>query len=325
MPPTSDSKPKILVTRRLPERVEARLARDYDAILNPEDRTYSDDEVIALAKDAAAILPCPTEGFSAGQIARLPEGVRIVACYSVGVDHVDLEAAKTRGLIVTNTPGVLSDATAEIAILLMLGAARRASEGETLVRSGAWNAFAPTFMLGTQLNGKRLGIVGMGSIGRGVAARARGLGMEIHYHNRSRLDPALEAGAKYHARLEDLLGLSEVLSINCPATPETRHLLNARTIALLPDAAIVVNTARGSVIDDEALIAALGSGKLAAAGLDVYEGEPNIHPAYRDLKNTFLLPHMGSATLETREAMGFKACDNLNAYFAGAECPDRVV
>lgn len=319
------SKPTVLVTRRLPERVEQRLARDFDARLNAEDALLGSDGMIEAAAGAAAILPCPTEPFSADVIARLPASVKIVACYSVGVDHVDLAAAKARGLVITNTPGVLSDATAEIAILVMLGAARRASEGEALVRSGNWNAFAPTFMLGTQLNGKRLSILGMGSIGRGLAKRARGLGMEIHYHNRSRLDPTLEEGAAYHDTLEGLLAVSDVLSINCPATSETHHLIDAAAIERLPEGAILVNTARGNIVETGALLAALKSGRLRAAGLDVYENEPNIDPAFRDLPNTFLMPHAGSATLETREAMGFKACDNLDAYFAGKDCPDRVV
>jgi len=322
----TDSKPTVLVTRRLPERVEARLARDFDARLNAADELLGPDGMIAAAKGADAILPCPTELFGAEIIGRLPESVKIVACYSVGVDHVDLAAAGARGLAITNTPGVLSDATAEIAMLVMLGAARRASEGEALVRSGAWDAFSPTFMLGTQLTGKRLGILGMGGIGRGVAARARGFGMEIHYHNRSRLDPpALEEGATYHATLEALLAVSDVLSVNCPASPETHHLIDAAAIDRLPEGAILVNTARGNIVETGALIAALKSGRLRAAGLDVYENEPAIDPAFRELKNTFLMPHAGSATLETREAMGFKACDNLDAYFAGQDCPDRVV
>jgi lactate dehydrogenase-like 2-hydroxyacid dehydrogenase len=321
----SASKPTVLVTRRLPERVEERLTRDFDARLNAEDTLLGSDRMIEAAEGAAAILPCPTEAFSADVIERLPDSVKIVACYSVGVDHVDLDAAQARGLIITNTPHVLTDATAEIAILVMLGAARRAGEGEALVRSGDWKAFAPTFMLGTQLNGKRLGIVGMGSIGRGVARRARGFGMEIHYHNRSRLDPALEEGATYHASLDDLLAVSDVLSINCPATPETHHLIDAAAIERLPAGAILVNTARGNIVETGALISALKSGRLRAAGLDVYENEPNIDPAFRNLPNTFLMPHAGSATLETREAMGFKACDNLDAFFAGKDCPDRVV
>jgi lactate dehydrogenase-like 2-hydroxyacid dehydrogenase len=314
----------VLVGRKLPEAVEARLARDYQPRLNPDDRLYTSDELIAAAEGAAAIVPCHTEHLTAEVIAKLPESVRAICNYSVGVDHVDLAAAKARGIIVTNTPDVLSDATAEIAILLMLGAARRASEGEHLVRSATWKDWSPSFMVGRQVTGKRFAVVGMGRVGQVVARRARGFDMEIHYHNRSRLEPAAEAGATYHESLDSLLGVADVLSLNCPATPETKGLLNAETIARLPDGAIVVNTARGALVNDEDLIAALDSGKVAAAGLDVYNNEPNIDPRYRELSNTFLLPHIGSATLETRDAMGFRALDNLDAVLAGREPKDRV-
>ena len=317
-------KPVVLVTRKLPQTVEDRLRRDYDPRLNADDRLYSSDELIEGARDADAILPCHTEHLSAEVIARLPDGVRVIANFSVGVDHVDLTAAKARGIIVTNTPDVLSDATAEIALLLMLGAARRGSEGERLVRANQWRDWSPAFMVGTQVTGKRLGILGMGRVGQVVARRARGFDMEIHYQNRNRLPAGPETGAVFHKTVEDLLPVSQVLSINCPATPETRGLLNAERIALLPDGAIVVNTARGAIIDDEALIAALASGKLAAAGLDVFNGEPAIHPGYREIENAFLLPHIGSATRETRDAMGFRALDNLDAVFAGREPGDRV-
>ncbi len=280
--------------------------------------------MLALAADAHAILPCHTEHLRAEVIARLPDSVRIIANFSVGVDHCDLEAAKARGIVVTNTPDVLSDATAEIAILLMLGAARRASEGERLVRAGQWKTWSPAFMVGTQVTGKRLGIVGMGRVGQAVARRVRGLDMAVHYHNRRRLAPEAEAGALYHPSLEEMLPVCDVLSLHCPATPETLDLLNAERIALLPDGAIVVNTARGAIVDEAALIAALGSGKLAAAGLDVYKNEPDIRPEFRELDNAFLLPHIGSATKETRDAMGFRALDNLDAFFAGREPGDRV-
>ena len=314
----------VLVTRKLPEAVEDRLRRDYDARLNPDDRFYPSDELVALADGADAILPCHTEILSAEVIARLPDSVRAIVNFSVGVNHVDLDAAKARGIVVTNTPDVLSDATAEIAMLLMLGAARRASEGEALVRSGEWDAWSPAFMVGIQMTGKRLGIIGMGRVGQVVARRARGFDMAVHYHNRRRLDAETEAGAVYHHTLEGLLPRCDFLSIHCPATPETRHLLDARRIALLPDGAIVVNTARGAIVDDEALIAALRSGKVAAAGLDVFNNEPDIHPAYRELETTFLLPHVGSATRETRDAMGFRALDNLDAIAAGRAPRDRV-
>ncbi len=318
------SKPVVLVTRKLPDAVEARLVRDYDARLNPDDALYTADGLVAAAEGTDAILPCHTEKFTADVVARLPACVKAIANFSVGVDHVDLQAAKNKGIIVTNTPDVLSDATAEIAMLCLLGAARRGGEGEALVRTGGWKDWSPSFMVGTQVTGKRLGVIGMGRVGQVVAKRARCFDMEIHYHNRSRLDPGLEAGAIFHPNLDDMLPLSQFLSLNCPNTPATIGLLNAERIAKLPDGAIVINTARGSVVDDSALIAALKSGKLAAAGLDVFNNEPDIHPEYRKLKNTFLLPHIGSATTETRDAMGFRALDNLDAIFAGRDPADRV-
>lgn len=317
-------KPVVLVGRKLPAAVEGRLARDYQPRLNPDDRLYTADELLALSEGAAAIMPCHTEHLTAEVIAKLPASVRAICNYSVGVDHVDLAAAKARGIVVTNTPDVLSDATAEIAILLMLGAARRAGEGERLVRSATWKDWSPSFMVGRQVTGMRLGVVGMGRVGQVVARRARGFDMEIHYHNRRRLDAAAEAGAVFHESLDSLLAASDVLSLNCPSTPESQGLLNAERIARLPDGAIVVNTARGALVNDEDLLAALGSGKVAAAGLDVYNNEPNIHPGYRELPNTFLLPHIGSATLETRDAMGFRALDNMDAIFAGKPPGDRV-
>ena len=317
-------KPAVLVTRKLPQAVEARLSRDYDPKLNPEDRQYSSEELIDGARGVEAIVACHTEHFTAEVIAQLPKSVRAIANFSVGVDHVDLSAAAERGLIVTNTPNVLNDATAEIAILLMLGAARRASEGERLVRSAKWNSWSPAFMVGRQITGKRLGIIGMGRVGAMTARRARGFDMEILYHNRNRAEPEVEQGAVYYQDLEEMLPRCEFLSIHCPTTPETRGLLNAERIARLPDGAIVVNTARGAVVDDDALIEALKSGKLAAAGLDVFNNEPDINAEYPKLDNVFLLPHIGSATRETRDAMGFRALDNLDAIFAGNEPGDRV-
>lgn len=318
-------KPVILVTRKLPEAVEERLRRDYQPMLNPDDRLYSTDEMIEMAAKADAILPCHTEKFPADVIARLPDNIRAIANFSVGYDHVDIEAAKAKGLIVTNTPDVLSDATAEIAILLMLGAARRASEGERMVRACEWKDWSPSFMVGTQVTGKRFGVIGMGRVGQIAAIRARGFGMEIHYYNRKRLDADLECGAIYHETVEDLLPHCDVLSIHCPATAETTGLLNKQRIALMPDGSIVVNTGRGGVVVDEDLIDALKSGKLFAAGLDVFNGEPDgINAGYRELENVFLLPHVGSATFETREGMGFRALDNLDAIFAGKPPGDRV-
>ena len=317
-------KPAILVTRKLPDAVEARLRRDYDVRLNPGDILYSGDEIIERAKDVDAILPCHTEKFSAEVIARLPGRVRAIANFSVGYDHVDLQAAKARGSIVTNTPEVLSDATAELTVMLMLGAARRAGEGERLVRTGAWKDWSPGFMVGTQVTGKRLGILGFGRVGQVVARRARGFDMEIHYHDVRRMPPEREEGATYHPTPEELMPHCDFLTLHCVSSPETFRLLNAGRIALLPDGAIVVNASRGAVVDDDALIAALTSGKLTAAGLDVYQNEPDIHPEYRRLSNVFLMPHIGSATKETREAMGFRALDNLDAIFSGREPRDRV-
>ena len=318
------TKPKIVVTRKLPQAVEDRLRRHYDPCFNEQDRLYTSDELIQRAAGADALLICHTEHLSAAVIARLPDSIRAIANFSVGVDHVDLAAAKARGITVTNTPDVLSDATAELTILLMLGAARLASEGERLVLTGEWNTWSPSFMVGIQVTGKRLGIIGMGRVGYVTARRARGFDMEIHYSDVRRLPSDREAGAIYHETTEDLLPHCDFLALHCPATPETRHLLNAERIALLPDGAIVVNAARGSIVDETALIDALKSGKLAAAGLDVYENEPSINPAFRDIRNTFLLPHIGSATRETRDAMGFRALDNLDAIFAGREPRDRV-
>lgn len=318
------SKPVVLVTRKLPPNVEERVARDYAARLNATDRLYSTHELLELAEGADAILPCHTEHLGASVMADLPDSVRIIANFSVGVDHCDLAAAKQRGIVVTNTPDVLTDATAELTMLLILGAARRASEGDRLIRAGKWSTWSPSFMLGTQVTGKRLGIIGMGRIGQMTARRARAFDMKVHYYNRKRLSAELEQGAVYHDSLDSLLPISQFLAIHCPNKPDTRDLFNAERIAQLPDGAIVVNSARGNVVDEDALITALRTGRIAAAGLDVYKNEPEIRPEFAELDNTFLLPHLGSATHETRDAMGFRALDNLDAFFAGKDPRDRV-
>jgi len=318
------TKPTILVTRKLPDTVEEVIAKKFDARLNIEDRLYNGNQLVEFSSDADAIIACHTERFTSSLIDRLPSGVRAIANMSVGVDHVDLTAATNRGIIVTNTPGVLTDATAEITMLLILGAARRASEGERLIRSGEWDTWSPTFMLGTQVTGKRIGIVGMGGVGLITAKRARGFDMEVHYHNRQQLSTEDENGAIFHDTLESLLPVCDFLALHCPATPETEKLLDTDVIAQLPDGAIIVNAARGSVVDEDALIDALRSGKLAAAGLDVYNNEPNINPEFAKLPNVFLLPHLGSATRETRDAMGLKVVENLDAIFAGHQPPNRV-
>jgi glyoxylate reductase len=317
-------RPRLLVTRRLPDAVEARIRRDYDAHLNAPDVQYGPDELAGLAQDVDGILTCSTERWTAELVARLPERVGIVASFSVGYEHLDVPALRARGIVATNTPDVLTEATADVAMLCLLGAARRAWEGETLVREGRWQRPTMIDLLGLELRGRVLGIVGMGRIGQALARRARGFGLAIHYHNRRPVAEGDALGATYHATLEGLLPHCHFLSLNCPGGAATQHLINARTLALLPPGAVLVNTARGTLVDDEALIAALRSGQLFAAGLDVFAGEPAIHPGYRDLPNCFLLPHLGSATVETRNAMGFRALDNLDAFFAGRPVPDAL-
>jgi lactate dehydrogenase-like 2-hydroxyacid dehydrogenase len=314
-------KPTILVTRKLPAAVEARLQRDYDARLNPDDRLFTRDELVERARGAQAILPCHTEHLRADVIERLPAEVRIIANFSVGYDHVDVEAARSKGIVVTNTPDVLSDATAELTMMLMIGAARRAGEGEKLVRERLWKDWSPAFMVGTQVTGKRLGILGMGRVGRVVARRARGFDMEIHYHD---LRPLPAEEGVFHQTLEGMLPHCDFLSLHCNVTPATRGVMTAQRFAMLPDGAILVNAARGALVDDDALVNALRSGRLRAAGIDAYNNEPNVDPRLVALPNTFLMPHIGSATRETRDAMGVRALDNLDAFFAGHEPGDRV-
>jgi lactate dehydrogenase-like 2-hydroxyacid dehydrogenase len=317
-------RPVILVTRRLPEAVEARLVRTFDARLNPDDLTLSAPEILAAAEGADGILTSAIDRLPAELIDRLPASVRIVATFSVGFDHIALEAARARGITVTNTPDVLTEATADVAILLLLAAARRAAEGMRLIRERRWIGWRPTQLLGQGLAGKSLGIVGMGRIGLAVARRARAFGLHIHYHNRARLAAGLEEGATYHETLETLLPLCPFLSLHCPATPQTRHMINRATIELMPPEAVLVNTARGALVDDAALIEALRSGRLFAAGLDVFEGEPDLNPGYLDLHNVVLLPHLGSATRDARNAMGFRCLYNLDCFFAGRPVPDAV-
>jgi len=318
-------RPHILVTRRLPEDVLARADASYQATFNEADEGYDTDELVRLAQGMDGLLVTITNRMDAETIANLPDSIRVIATFSVGYEHIDLTAAEARNIVVTNTPGVLTNATAEIAMLLMLGAARRAREGAEMIRDDTWTGWTPTQLMGIEVTGKRLGLVGMGEIGRAVAKRARAFDMDIHYHNRTRLDSELERGAQFHDTLESLLEQSDFLSLHCPLTPQTHHLMTRERIDLLPDNPVIINTARGPVIDDEVLIEALKSGRVAAAGLDVFEGEPNLHEEYRNLSNAYLLPHLGSATVETRNAMGFTALDNLDAFFAGKEPPNRIV
>ena len=317
-------KPVVWMPRRLSAATIERCARDYDLILNEADTPGTADEIIAMSAKADAVMPCHSEHFSADVVAALDPRLKIVANHSVGVDHCDLDALRGRGIVVTNTPDVLSDATAEIAMLLMLGAARLAVTGDRLVRTGAWDSWSPSFMVGKQVTGARLGIVGMGRVGRAFAEKARGFGMQIHYYNRTPLRPEYEMGATYHDTIESVLAVSDFLSLHCPSTPETQDLMNADRFALLPDGAIMVNTARGALVDEDALIAAISSGKLAAAGLDCFKVEPGGSPALSEHENIFMLPHIGSATTATRDAMGFRALDNLDAFFAGKTPQDAL-
>lgn len=319
-------KPRLLITRHLPVDVEARAAQDYQATFSTDEAPVTADKLISAAAGHDGILITGSDKMTAAVVERLPASIKIIATFSVGYEHIDVAACKARGIIATNTPDVLTDATADIALLLMLGASRRAYEGEMAVRTAAWKGWMPTQLLGVQITGKRLGLFGMGRIGQATAQRAKAFGMEIHYHNRSRLPAEIEQslGATYHETAEGLLAVSDVLSIHAPAGPQTNGFLNTARIEMLPPRAIVINTARGTLIDDEALISALKSGRLMAAGLDVFAGEPNIDPRYRSLPNTFLLPHLGSATIETRNAMGFRALDNLDRFFKGEEPSDRI-
>ncbi len=316
-------KPVVVVTSHFIEGVETRIEREYEA-RRSVNGTFQSAELLAATNGADALLVTPADRIDANFFKRVSASVKVIATYSVGYDHIDLRAAGERKIAIANTPGVLTDATADIAMLLLLGASRRAYEAQELVRSGAWKSSGVTALLGWQPTGKNIGIFGMGRIGQAVAHRARGFGMKIHYYNPIRLPEETVGDAVFHADPLDLLRVSAFLSLNAPESEETHHFLNAKTIQLLPAGAIVVNTARGGLVVDEELIAALQSGQVAAAGLDVFEGEPKLHPGYLALKNTFLLPHIGSATVETRTAMGMLALDNIDAVLNGSPAPSLV-
>ena len=317
-------RPVLWIPRRLSDATLKRAQRDYDCIINWQDGLSSADDIVAMSARADAIIPCHSEHFSAEVAARLDPRLKIIANHPVGVDHCDLPALKARGITVTNTPDVLSDATAEIAMLLMLGAARRAVEGDRTVRSGAWDFWSPSFMVGKQVTGARLGIIGMGRVGRAFAEKARGFRMQIHYFNRTRLPAGQEQGAIYHESIESLLAVSDFLSLHCPATPETAGLMNADRFALLPEGAVVVNTARGALVNEADLLSALESGRLCAAGLDCFVKEPGGNPGFSSHEKIFMLPHIGSATVQTRDAMGFRALDNLDRFFSGDTPADML-
>ncbi|MSP51162.1 MAG: D-glycerate dehydrogenase [Alphaproteobacteria bacterium] len=318
------AKPVLIVTRRLPPTVERRIEKNYRALLNPDDVQFGSESLLRVASSADGILCTTTERIDRTLIDRLPNRLRIIATFSVGYDHIEVAAAQRRGITVTNTPDVLTEATADVALLCLLGASRRAYEGNRLVRERTWGRWSAVDFLGVGLQGKTLGILGLGRIGRATARRAVACGLSVIYHNRTPVAEASTIPAEYVARLDAFLARAQFLSLHVPATPATRHFLNAANLAKLPKGAIVVNTARGALVNDEALIAALKSGQVAAVGLDVYEGEPAVNPGYLELANTFLLPHLGSATIETRDAMGHRAVDNIDAFFAGRTPGDIV-
>ena len=305
---------KIFVTRKLLEENENKLKELFDVKLNVNDKIYSAQEIIDESKDCDGILSSVTDPVNADTISKLSSSIKIIANGAVGFGNIDFKAARAKGISVTNTPDVLTDATADIQILLLLGASRKAYEGRIEAETQSWK-WSWDFLLGKQMSNKRLGILGMGRIGRAVARRAKGFGMEIHYHNRSKLSADLEDGAIYHKDLKSLFEQSEFLSINCPATPETIKIINKETLGFLKENTVVANAARGDVVDDDAMVASLKSGKVFAYGLDVYNGEPKIHPEYLKLKNIFLLPHLGSATKRTRWDMAYRATANLDDFF----------
>ncbi|HET7585349.1 MAG TPA: D-glycerate dehydrogenase [Gemmatimonadaceae bacterium] len=323
-----DERPVVFLTRRLPDAVEDRLRSRYTVIPGDDARPV-DDALVAHALESADALLCTvTDPVRAAAITREPRRARIVASFGVGVDHIDLSAARAARVVVTNTPGVLTEDTADLALLLLLMTARRAGAAERELRAGAWKGWRPTHFLGTSVHGRTLGVVCMGRIGLALARRAHaGLGMRVLYHNRRRASQDVERSVNAHwcATLDKLLAESDFVSLHCPATPETRHLINAARLAVMKPGAFLINTGRGELVDERALVQALDAGRLAGAGVDVYENEPTVSAALRERDDVVLLPHIGSATTDTRVAMGMRAADNLDAFFAGREPPDRVV
>ena len=314
---------KVFVTRKLLKENEQKLQELFEVKLNTNDKIYSAEEIIEGSNNCDGILSSVTDPINSDTISKLSSSIKIIANGAVGFGNIDFKAARAKGISVTNTPDVLTDATADIQILLLLGASRKAYEGRIAAETQNWK-WSWDFLLGKQMSNKRLGILGMGRIGRAVAKRAKGFGMEIHYHNRSKLSSDLEDGAIYHKNLKSLFEQSEFLSINCPATPETIKIINRESLSYLKDNTVVGNAARGDVVDDEAMVDALKSEKIFAYGLDVYNGEPKIHPEYLKLKNIFLLPHLGSATKRTRWDMAYRATQNLEDFFLNKKPQDLI-
>ncbi len=314
---------KILITRRLLKSNEEKVLKIFKANLNSNDELYSQQKLIELSKGCDGILTSITDQINEETINRLPDTIKIISNFAVGFGNIDLQAAKKKDIAITNTPDVLTDATAEIAMLLILGAARRASEGIEYAKNSSWK-WSADFLIGKQLTGARLGILGMGRVGRAVAKLAKAFGMIIHYHNRSKLSPELEQGAIYHDSIKSLFSVSDILSINCPATKDTINIINKDSLEYFPTGAIITNSARGDMIEDEAMINALNKKKIYALGLDVYKNEPKLNPGYLNMKNVFILPHIGSATKETRTAMANLAIDNLDEFFKTGNCRNKV-
>ena len=314
---------KILVTRRLLRLCEEKASKLFDVNLNLNDELYSQKKIIELSKGFDGILSSITDKLDADTINNLPESIKIISNFAVGFGNIDLDAAKKKDIVVTNTPDVLTDATAEIGVLLILGACRRVSEGIGDAKESNWK-WSADYLIGKQLTGARLGILGMGRIGQKIAKIAKSLGMIIHYHNRSKLNEEKEQGAIYHESLESLFSVSDVLSICCPATKETQNLINKETLEFFPKGAVITNVARGDIVDDEALIDALQRRKIYAVGLDVYKNEPNLNPGYLKQKDAFILPHLGSATKETRTAMANLAINNIEEFFQTGTCKNIV-
>ena len=314
---------KVFVARKLLRSNEKRMSEIWDTKLNSEDKVYSQNELIELSRDCDGILCSIVDKFDAETINKLSDKVKIISNFAVGFGNINIKAAMKKNIIVTNTPDVVTDATAEIAILILLGAARRATEGRKWVDKKNW-IWSADFLIGKQLTDSRLGILGMGRIGQALAERAKSFGMKIHYHNRKKLPSNLEKGAIYHESLKSLIKVSDFFSINCPITKETNKIINEETLSYFPNGVVVINSARGDMIDDEAMVNAIKSGKIFALGLDVYNGEPDIHPQYLKLENVFILPHLGSATEKTRFAMADLAISNIEEYFKIGKCKNTV-
>ena len=323
----SKQKPKVIVTRRLPAAVENRMIELFDAELNKDDIPMSRGEIAAAMMKADVLVPTISDIIDQKLLARAGDNLRLIASYGAGFDHIDVQTARQRGILVSNTPGVLTDDTADMTLALMLGVMRRFQEGSSLIQEKSWDGWSPSAMLGTRLGGKRLGILGMGRIGSAVADRAKAFGMEIHYHNRKKLHPALEepTNAQYWESLEAMLQEIDVLSVNCPHTPNTFHMINSSRLSLMKEDAFIVNTSRGEVIDENALARALRNKKLAGAALDVFEARKEVNSQLRGLPNVMLLPHMGSATDEARIEMGEKVIINIKTFIDGHRPPDQVV